>query len=348
MNRNIGHLIRQGMQAPTKKTPQQQHQERLDKAQDDRLAELELNSDRQDKRTRAVLRLSQFQNEFGARCASWLTAVQDIGSAYRTAYDTHKDWVSRQSNADALEIQIVFSVLTVMTAGGLSWLSRAAQAGENVVLATMARGVESAAQAAADKIYGTAGPVIYPANLSGGVNPHPQIFQNELEKKIYDVQQIAFKGFGQILQTWHAAPLHYWDDYRESHQLAVHNEWKNKADQLVGAEHLPSVPAMADELEIGLWAKYILEQHSHLEMPGVGWRLTDESYDYVGDVIYERLAQLHITTAAGLPKQIPQKVAKNQWEIGQALANAMTKLPKWAKEHKPRDFKSIKYPTRSR
>jgi hypothetical protein len=340
----IGPLLQREAKKQTKKSPRQEQQDRLDQAQNDRLAELELNADRLDKRGRAVIRFGQFQSEFMASSTSWHSAAKKIGSAYVTAYNTHKDVVDRQSASDALAIQMVFNVLTVVTAGGLSWVNQAVQAGISPVLQTMAKGVESASQAAADKIYGSVGPLLYPANLNGGVNPHPQVFQNELEQKVLEVQQLAFKAFGVIYQAWNAAPLHAWDGYREAHQMALHAGWKARAEKLTGAEHLPSVQAMADELEIGFWARYILEEHSHLEFPGTDWRMTDESYDYVGDVIYDRLVELHITTAAGLPAKPPSRWGRPAHKLGQALGEAINKLVKWAKDHKPRDFVSIKYP----
>ena len=345
----MSRLIRPPFPNPkTRKTPQQEFQERIDRAQEDRLAELELNADRQDKRARATLRLGQFQTEFGARVGNWLTAAKDIGSAYRIAFEKHKEVVNRQASSDALDIQIVFSVLTVLTAGGLSWVGRIAQASQNPLLKTMAQGVESAAQAAADKVYGTAGPLVFPASLDGGVNTDPQVFQNELEKKILAVEQVALKGFGVIYNTWHNAALSSWDGYREADQLAIHGRWKDQADRLIGGDQLPKVQDIADELETGLWAKYILEEHSHLELPGVGWKITDEAHDYVGDVIYERLVQLNVTAAAGLPNRIPRKSARTHWEVGQAIGDAITKLVKWAKQYQPRDLVAMRFPTRPR
>src|SRR5262249_56821840 len=128
-------------------------------------------------------------------------------------------------------------------------------------------------------------------------------------------------GLDQSYQAWNAAPLDFWDDYREADQLAVHKGWKSEADKLVGDESLPEVQAMADELEIGLWARYVLEQHSHREI--LGRKITGESYDYVGDEIYERLAQLHVTTAARLPDHNPGAIVRNPPRAGDPLRAAL-------------------------
>jgi hypothetical protein len=111
---------------------------------------------------------------------------------------------------------------------------------------------------------------------------------------------------------------------------------------------LPAIEVMSDELETGLWAKYVLEQHSHREIPLLGWRVTDESFDYVGNTIYERLNQLNITDKAGLPSRDPYATAGDVRKVGPYIQTSINKLVAWAKAHKVRDFVTLRYPTRPR
>ncbi len=91
------------------------------------IADLQRDQARQDNRARWMLRLGQFQDNVLARAESWQTAARNIGSAYKTAALNHHATLDKQSSSDALNNQILFSILTVATVGAISWVSSAVQ-----------------------------------------------------------------------------------------------------------------------------------------------------------------------------------------------------------------------------
>ena len=49
------------------------------------------------------------------------SAATRFGKAYSVAAGRHRDAVSNQQKMKEMETQLMFSVLTVLTSGGLSW-----------------------------------------------------------------------------------------------------------------------------------------------------------------------------------------------------------------------------------
>jgi hypothetical protein len=88
-----------------------------DQWQDKQIAEIQKGQTRQDRRYRATQVLDQFLMSVMARAESWETAARNIGSAYKLAADQHKAALTAQAQSDAIGITIMFSVLTVATAG---------------------------------------------------------------------------------------------------------------------------------------------------------------------------------------------------------------------------------------
>jgi hypothetical protein len=76
-------------------------------------------------RTIKVTQLSSILNRMHIAVHDKMTDLQAaalvIGNAYSNAWHRHKDAVDKQARADAAEAQLVFSILTVLTSGGLSW-----------------------------------------------------------------------------------------------------------------------------------------------------------------------------------------------------------------------------------
>ena len=71
-------------------------------------------------------------------------------------------------------------------------------------------------------------------------------------------------------------------------------EWQNKSAGFAGKEDLPSVPWMARELERGRWVKYVLDNHSYRDF---GVFQTADTPDYLGDDVYNRIADLGVSQA---------------------------------------------------
>jgi hypothetical protein len=329
--------------------------------------ELEQNLKRQDNRTRAILKLSSFQDTVLASAEDWQKAARLIGSAYATAAARHKDIVDKQAKSDALDTQILFSVLTVAASGALSWVSgrlqqKAEQAAQDALkklkvqfnreLDLKARvriqhkmdrihalptqkllmeAVEDSAQAGVGEILSANGPLIFPPTIAP-VSQEPQVFQDDLENRVGDVKKKVFQAFATIKGQWAAAPLDSWDTYDEVKQLKEHQSWQKAADELAGADDLPDWDWMAKELERGIWAKYVLEQHSYRDF---GLFQTADTPDWVGLIVFRELRYLKVQQALDLPDGPdglidPALIGPNQAYID--------KIWEWAKGFKVTDF----------
>jgi hypothetical protein len=145
------------------------------------------------------------------------------------------------------------------------------------------KAVETAVQATGGEV-GDVAPLLTRPNL-GEVSEDPQVFQNNLENRVSAVKAAAFLAFGNIKVAWSRAPLEFWDRYVEVEQLRQHEKWKTMAATVQGDEFLPRVEYMAEELERGMWAKYV----------------NADPKNWVGNEVYQRFIDLGITQEAGAP-----------------------------------------------
>src|SRR4051812_42385272 len=112
--------------------------------------------------SRATLLLGKFQDQVMARAESWQIAARNIGSAYATAAKRHTDALAKQDKIDALKIQFMFSVLTVASAGGLSWISSGLALGQKFPeRVKLIEALEDAAQAGTGEVFSAMGPLIW-------------------------------------------------------------------------------------------------------------------------------------------------------------------------------------------
>jgi hypothetical protein len=301
--------------------------------QDAKATDAQRNPDLQDNRTRAILRLGRFQDLVMARAEDWQQAARLIGSAYATAAGKHKEVVDNQSKSDALDTQILFSILTVATSGALSWVcgklqqgaEKAAQKGLTELQVQISReldpnvrvrllhkmgklqalptqkllidAVEDMAQAGVGEALSATGPLLVPPTVAP-VSQDPLVFQNDLENRVSAVKQQVLMAFGKIKGDWADAPLDSWDKFDDVQQFKQHESWKKAAAQLPGADELPDLKWMAEELERGIWARYVLEQHSYRDF---GIFKTTETPDWVGLYVFRRLRELRVKQALDLP-----------------------------------------------
>jgi len=161
--------------------------------------------------------------------------------------------------------------------------------------------LEDVLQVAADKVLTTWAPTFVEWKVE---NPSedPQVFQNEEENKVSRVKIKAFLAFSEIRAEWGKQPPEFWDTYDIEQQTKQHEEWQKEADGLAGEDRLRPIQEMADEIERGIWRRYILESHSHLDF---GIFETDESYDYVGYHVVKRLEKLGVTQPLGINTESP-------------------------------------------
>jgi hypothetical protein len=296
-----------------KKTPNEIRDARIKELEDAQKAEKDarrrehlqnlIDEARLNNKLNATLLLGKFQDFVMARALSWEQAALAIGSVYSKAAAKYNETVAKQAAQEALDNQILFSVLTVATSGALSWVTEfAAQSRDFVPDKKLEQAINGTAQAGVGEALSAVAPLVFPTNLDP-VSVNPLTFQNNLFSRIDSVEQQVLMAFGTIKGNWAAAPLDAWDEYDNVEQLQEHASWKKEAVNLAGKEDLPDEGFMAEELERGMWARHILDSHHHRDF---GVFETKESYEYVGDKIYRRLSELDITARAGLPPTPPQ------------------------------------------
>jgi hypothetical protein len=328
---------------PVKKTPQQQR----DELQDARLDALEKNQQRQDKKTQAIMSLMALQSEVRRRTLSWQTAAKYIGSAYVMAYEKHKEILGKKNAQDALNIQIIFSILTVASAGSLAWigLSDRFKAFGQVLTDS----IEDAAQAGIGEIFSAIGPLATPMLYSaaapiGPAGIEPQIYQNRIEATISSRMRNIEEQFKKIIDTLKDVKLEQWDKYDVKKQMERHQVWLQQAAQFSGVEDLPIGPDgetphlkwMAEELERGIWSKYILSQYFYRDF---GLFETKPDYEFPGWEVYDRLVELGV---------VPSRKELSRYSIDRlhpAIEEESTATKfsvKWAKKFEPMPFEKMR------
>jgi hypothetical protein len=296
--------------------------------------QLALNLTRQDTRARAALRLNAIHGYVGGRAAGWRKGARHIGNAYAAADKAYNTVLEKQKTLDTLKIQAFFSVLTIATSGALGWATIAAETRWPGLLKlgnAMTETRDAISQAMVGEAFASMGPLVFPATPDSTVNPDPQKFQNELEDKVDDMSQWALNIVTIISNRFADAPLEAWDCYNAKAEEAAFRDWQKMEKQLELAsdKELPDEDWMARELERGRWAKYVLDQHSHLDF---GLFQTEESPDDVGSLIVDHLKNNLGVTAAVSPELHGK-------QAGMAIRYAVRKqLWDWAKKYEVRKF----------
>jgi hypothetical protein len=284
--------------------------------------ELAANQERQDKRDRAKMKVDIFQTDVGQRFLGWSNAVGMVGSAYKIADNSYREVLGKKTAKDALEIQIFFSVLTVATSGALGWLSYAAAQSSGGIESALRDAVESGIQATAGEVFSADSPLIFPPNADSTVSADPQVFQNEMQKKVNDIYKEVLLVFNQVRQRYLDVPLASWDTFDEDSGKEAFEKWQKKANELADEDDLPSVDWMAREIERGRWQKFVLDNHSYRDF---GIFKTADSPDDVGDIVRSRLSKdLGVAPAAVELKNMGrntygeiQRTTRRLWEWAQ-------------------------------
>jgi hypothetical protein len=265
----------------------------------------------------------------------------------------------------------MFSVLVVASAGALSWVSSAAGRAVDKAVAlgsrkvhteiqkAMYEAVEDAAQAGAGESFSAMGPLLV-VPIGQPVSEDPQFFQNQLVNHVTAVRNQVFMAFSGIKLDWVAAPHEDWDGWKDVEQLEAHAAWRRAASDLAGDRELPEVVWMANELEKGMWAKYVLENHSHRDLGPLG--NTEESYDFVGFDILKRIVELGVplgpirtstgvpmpvSTLSKLPERKPGEKVPTSKQLRYPIASEpmedwTLKLVRWAMDFEPQNFVAAK------
>lgn len=319
--------------------PSQPSKKTRDQTQDDRLAALEKSRERESKRTNAYMALGSLKLSVDMRTKSWQEAAKHIGSAYVMAYSKHKEVLGKEAAEKALGIQMVFSILTVVTAGSLAWVGLSARLAGMGLSELVRESIEDAAQAGVGEVFSAVAPLVFAPSM-GPVGIDPQIFQNNLETNILSMMREIDKVFKDIIDILRGAKLEKWDHYDENIQAARHYAWQKKAAGFSGVEDLPidlngnpSMQMMADELERGIWAKYILSERYYRDF---GIFKTAPEYEFVGINVCKRLAELGVLKLTYNAMNVP--------ESEEYILNpkSIAALAGWAKGYQPTTFAEMR------
>jgi hypothetical protein len=291
---------------------------------------LEKKQDRMEKREIADGKLDVFQTELTRRAKGWSIAARLVGSAYKIADNGYRDTLSKKAASDALEIQIFFSVLTVATSGALGWVSAAAAKASGGLESAFRDAIDSSIQATAGELFSANGPLLFPASGGSTVSADPQVFQNDLQNKVDAMFMDVLQAFIEIRKEYLKLPLEAWDKYDVTKEKANHEECWTKADGIAGKDDLPDVAWMARELERGRWVKYVLDNHSYRDF---GAFQTADTPDYLGDDVYNRIADLGVSQADVRPKARGFRVPPS--DLGKTTPD---RVWDWAKKYTVRKF----------
>ena len=271
-------------------------------ATDPKVTELQAQTARLQNQQRATLLLDQFKEEVNIRMTGWEIAILNLGSAYARAAKNHSEAVEKKKKADAIKSQIMFSVLTVASAGGLAWVSGAAQAAKGAAEASLLTNVlEDVLQNSAAEAFSANGPGLdqrVPTADQTAVSDDPLVFQNQRMGRLKTAQLQAHTQFKTFTGDLLRRPDADWDKYDEKAQIAPYAAWLAKADLLSGGANLPSVDVMADELERAFWAKWapaLRVAKGEIDNVEQGFTYTSPS-----TAVEERFDALGITKASGV------------------------------------------------
>ncbi|ONI76405.1 hypothetical protein ALI144C_37845 [Actinosynnema sp. ALI-1.44] len=255
---------------------------------------------RMEVRDKATRQLEAFKSEVTRRVTAWEIAILNIGSAYSIAATNHSNAIAQKKKVDAIKSQAMFGVLAVATAGGLSWISALATAGETGLLLGA---LDTAARAGVGQAIGL-GPALQqrvPTTDQTPVSTDPLVFQNERLVRLKKSQQEAqstFRFYEDNFRVWN---IKEWDNFDLDKQRVSHTEWLAQADLLRGQAELPPVEFMARELERGFWAHWApalrVFEPEPTDPTGKDLR---KVYKSPGTAVEARLDELGITKESGV------------------------------------------------
>lgn len=291
-----------------------------------RVEALETRVKRLENQQKANSHLNGFRDQVMARCTAWERAIINLGTAYATAAKLHTDAVEKKKRVDAIKSQVMFSVLTVASAGTAAWISNGIQAGKEASI--LINVLEDTVQASIGEAFSAVGPGIdqrAPTPSQTTVSIEPQVFQGQRLARLKQAEESAYNYFKEMNDALLKTKPEEWESYDEAKQLAEYDAWFKKADLIAAGNKFPSVDEMARELERGFWAKWA----PALKQMRLQGRTDKEYAEYAspGFAVEERWDILGITKESG--------VGDFGWWTSD---EEIEKVLNWAKGHKVKEF----------
>jgi hypothetical protein len=244
-----------------------------------------------------------FQNGLLARLESCEVAAGDIGTAYAEAAEKYRSTIDDAYKLEAAETQILFSLLTIASSGALAWITTPVVVVEGAQFA--ARAAEAFAsgvmQASVGEYFSADGPVVFPPETTQINDKTPTGFNNEMTKKVKLVRTKLYEFFAQRYLDLTADPGPEWDSFDFDDQAARLRKASKPILALAAEDNLRDIKYMRDQLELGMWAKYVLDHHSHREfpravMPPHHYDDVQDDYDNLPAPVYDRLVELGVAS----------------------------------------------------
>ena len=274
-----------------------------------RLTDVEAKVKRLENKIRALGHLDAFRDAVLARAEGWENAVIDLGSAYSKAARKHIGAVEEKKKVDAIESQVMFSVLTIVTAGALAWVSSAVQAGKIISKEMLDEHkmlfdvLKDTVGAAGGEVFSANGPGVaqrVPTPAQVAVSEDPFEFQNQRLARVKANTKTAYLYF----EAWDDALLvfsdEWWDKYDEKQQINAYADWRKMAGLLATDANLQPVEYMAAEIERGFWKMWIPSLRQKQVTYGSKVPYTHLVYTSPGSAIEKRWDELGITTVSGV------------------------------------------------
>jgi len=281
-------------------------------------------------KTKALSNLTILERSYEINYIKWEIVARNVGSAYASAADLHARSLGERDKVIAQRQAIMFGVLTAATAGGLSWLSSVAQATTpttvGVILSrpglavpgtgwpsgSLARDIfvnslEDAAQAGASEAIDIW--QLSVANPSVPVSQNPLTYQNEILNYLAELHLNVKAYIQEVHREFEDLPMAAWDNFDPEKQAKIYKE-KLEASKLAQPPSLPDVATMQNQLERGMWAKWLpsLKRTRSIGMsPGsfefnYSAEAEETYYDDLTEPVEDRLDYLGISAESGVGK----------------------------------------------
>jgi hypothetical protein len=282
--------------------------------------------ERGEKRDRALFLLHAFQFNVMGKVELWTTSARNISSAYVRAAKNHRDALAKVTNIKALEAQLLFSAITMVTSGlfSLVWSARGLNAATDLLTPVL----KDTVMAGFGEEFSAIGPPkaalpkpasAAPTTDDDAVNKEPQEFHDFVMKKIDRWKantQFLFARQWQDLQKMDESA---WDKWDEGSQQDAYDGWWQEASKWWGfkvgdseAEDEKQIADLAYDMERGMWAVWMrrlinlewkedpLQDHPRVDADDQH-RFERQVVDYEGvrGPIAERFTELNILKEAG-------------------------------------------------
>ncbi|MCD4670140.1 MAG: DUF4157 domain-containing protein [Actinomycetia bacterium] len=276
-------------------------------------------------KTTALTNIRQLERQIIVNMREWRIAARNVGSGYEMAGTRHTTACQKAASAKALNEAIFFGILTMASAGVLSWMSTVVQKKRHT-LDVFYNYLEDTVQSGVGE-----GIDVFQAGVapsSKAVNKGYLSYQNNMLNHLDDLMNNVTKYFIDVVNELQENPWSSWDGFDSTKQVEKYNVWLKKS-KLSDIPTVPTNDKIADSLETDMWARWVpgLIVEKHTFTGNIGRHVKYEDITDPGPAVEERLNKLKITSSAGIGKEF-----HSWWTFD----SDVRKLRIWAYRHSPK------------